>query len=220
MGQKTHPVGFRLGIITDWDSRWYAKKGYADLLHEDIKIREIIRKRLRHAGIPKIRIERAAKKVKVDIWTARPGIVIGKQGAEVEKLRKDLQQLSGKQITINIQEVKDPNQNAQLIAESIAAQIEKRISYRRAMKKAVDTVLKSGAEGVKIECGGRLGGAEMSRNERYLRGRVPLHTLRADIDYGQAESKTTYGIVGVKVWIFKGEVLEKADNVNAVKGQV
>ncbi|MFH1287926.1 MAG: 30S ribosomal protein S3 [bacterium] len=209
MGQKTHPIGFRLGIIKDWDSRWYAKKGYADLLHEDIKIRGVIKKRLYHAGIPKIRIERASKKVKVDIFAARPGIVIGKQGAEVDRLRKDLQQLSGKQVTINIQEVKAPNQNAQLIAESIAAQIEKRISYRRAMKKSVDLVLKSGAEGVKIECGGRLGGAEISRNERYLRGRVPLHTLRADIDYGQAESHTTYGIVGVKVWVFKGEVLDK-----------
>ncbi|MEW6088522.1 MAG: 30S ribosomal protein S3 [bacterium] len=208
MGQKTHPLGLRLGIIKDWDSRWYAKKGYADLLHEDLRIRDTIKKKLHHAGIPKIRIERASKKVKVDIFTARPGIIIGKQGVEVEKLRKDLQQLSGKQVTINIQEIKDPNQNAQLIAENIAAQIEKRISYRRAMKKSVDIVLKSGAEGVKIECGGRLGGAEMSRNEWYLRGRVPLHTLRADIDYGQAESHTTYGIVGVKVWIFKGEILD------------
>lgn len=213
MGQKTHPIGFRLGIIKDWDSRWYAKKGYADLLHEDLKIRSTIKKRLYHAGIPKIRIERASKKVKVDIFTARPGIVIGKQGAEVERLKKDLQQLSGKQVTINIQEVKDANKNAQLMAENIAAQIEKRISYRRAMKKSVDFVMKSGAEGVKIMCAGRLSGAEIARNEWYLRGRVPLHTLRADIDYGQAESHTTYGIVGVKVWIFKGEILD-TKNIN------
>ncbi len=213
MGQKTHPIGFRLGFIKDWDSRWFAKKRYADLVHEDIKIRSAIKKRLYHAGIPKIRIERASKKVKVDIFAARPGIVIGKQGSEVEKLKKDLQQLSGKQVTINIQEVQDVNQNAQLIAENIASQIEKRISYRRAMKKSVDLVLKSGALGVKIMCGGRLNGAEIARNEWYLRGRVPLHTLRADIDYGHAESHTTYGLIGIKVWVFKGEILD-TKNIN------
>ena len=209
MGQKVHPVGFRLGIIRTWESKWYAEKDYATLLHEDLKLRDYLKKRLHHAGISKVEIERAASKAKVNIFAARPGIIIGKKGSEVEALKKDLAKLTDKEVFINIQEVRKPEIDAQLVAENVALQLERRIAFRRAMKKAVSQALKFGAEGVKIECSGRLGGAEMSRREWYREGRVPLHTLRADIDYGFAEAKTTYGIIGVKVLVFKGEILDR-----------
>ncbi len=209
MGQKVHPVGFRLGIIRTWESKWYAEKDYAGLLHEDLKLRDYLKKRLHHAGISKIEIERAASKAKINIFAARPGIIIGKKGSEVEALKKDLAKLTDKEVFINIQEVRKPEIDAQLVAENVALQLERRVAFRRAMKKAVSQALKFGAEGIKIECSGRLGGAEMSRREWYREGRVPLHTLRADIDYGFAEAKTTYGIIGVKVLVFKGEILDR-----------
>ena len=209
MGQKVHPVGFRLGVIRTWDSRWYAEDNYAELVHEDIKLRNYLKKRLYHAGISKIEIERAANKAKVNIFAARPGIIIGKKGSEVEALKKELAKLTDKEIFINIQEVRKPEIDAQLVAENVALQLERRVAFRRAMKKSVSQALKFGAQGIKINCSGRLGGAEMSRTEWYREGRVPLHTLRADIDYGFAEAKTTYGIIGVKVLIFKGEVLSQ-----------
>jgi len=209
LGQKVHPVGFRLGIIRTWESKWYAEKDYATLLHEDLKLRDYLKKRLHHAGISKIEIERAASKAKINIFAARPGIIIGKKGSEVESLKKDLAKLTDKEVFINIQEVRKPEIDAQLVAENVALQLERRVAFRRAMKKAVSQALKFGAEGIKIECSGRLGGAEMSRREWYREGRVPLHTLRADIDYGFAEAKTTYGIIGVKVLVFKGEILDR-----------
>jgi small subunit ribosomal protein S3 len=209
LGQKVHPVGFRLGIIRTWESKWYAEKDYSGLLHEDLKLRDYLKKRLHHAGISKVEIERAASKAKVNIFAARPGIIIGKKGSEVEALKKDLAKLTDKEVFINIQEVRKPEIDAQLVAENVALQLERRVAFRRAMKKAVSQALKFGAEGVKIECSGRLGGAEMSRREWYREGRVPLHTLRADIDYGFAEAKTTYGIIGVKVLVFKGEILDR-----------
>jgi len=209
LGQKVNPISFRLGLIRSWDSRWYAEKDYPQLLIEDIRIRDYLKKKLYHAGVSKIEIERAAskaKKAKVTIFTARPGIIIGKKGAEVENLKRELQKRTEKEIFINIQEVKRAEIDAQLVAENVALQLERRVGFRRAMKKAVTSALKLGAKGIKIACGGRLGGAEMARREWYREGRVPLHTLRADIDYGLAEAKTTYGIIGVNVWIFKGEV--------------
>ena len=209
MGQKVHPIGFRLGVIRTWESKWYAEKDYATLLHEDLKLRDYLKKRLHHAGISKIEIERAASKAKINIFAARPGIIIGKKGSEVESLKKDLAKLTDKEVFINIQEVRKPEIDAQLVAENVALQLERRVAFRRAMKKAVSQALKFGAEGIKIECSGRLGGAEMSRREWYREGRVPLHTLRADIDYGFAEAKTTYGIIGVKVLVFKGEILDR-----------
>ncbi len=209
MGQKVHPIGFRLGIVKTWASRWYAEGDYSKLLHEDIKLRDYLKKRLYHAGIAKIELERAASKVKINIFAARPGIIIGKKGAEVEVLKKELAKLTDKEVFINIQEVRKPEVDAQLVAENIALQLERRVAFRRAMKKSVSMALKFGAQGIKITCAGRLGGAEMSRTEWYREGRVPLHTLRADIDYGFAEAKTTYGIIGVKVLIFKGEVLSQ-----------
>jgi small subunit ribosomal protein S3 len=209
LGQKVHPVGFRLGIVRTWESKWYAEKDYATLLHEDLKLRDYLKKRLHHAGISKIEIERAASKAKINIFAARPGIIIGKKGSEVESLKKDLAKLTDKEVFINIQEVRKPEIDAQLVAENVALQLERRVAFRRAMKKAVSQALKFGAEGIKIECSGRLGGAEMSRREWYREGRVPLHTLRADIDYGFAEAKTTYGIIGVKVLVFKGEILDR-----------
>jgi small subunit ribosomal protein S3 len=207
LGQKVNPVSFRLGVIKTWDSKWYAKAGYSALLHEDLKLREFLKKRLHHSGVSKIEIERAANKAKINIFTARPGLIIGKKGSEVETLKKDLAKLTSKEIFLNIQEVRKPELDAQLVAESVALQLERRIAFRRAMKKSVTSALKFGAKGIRITCSGRLGGAEMSRTEWYREGRVPLHTLRADIDYGFAEAKTTYGIIGVKVLIFKGEVL-------------
>ncbi len=210
MGQKVHPKGLRVGIIRDWESNWYADKNYEELLHEDIKIRKFIKDKLYTSGISAIEIERAANRVKVSIHTAKPGIVIGRGGAEVEILRKTLEQITGKKINVNIVEIKRPELNAQLVAEGIATQLEKRISFRRAMKQAVTRTMRAGAEGVKISCSGRLGGAEIARTEWYSEGKVPLHTLRADIEYGFAEANTTYGKIGVKVWIYKGEVLPEA----------
>jgi small subunit ribosomal protein S3 len=207
LGQKVNPISFRLGVIKTWDSKWYAKSGYAKLLHEDLKLREFLKKRLHHSGVSKIEIERAANKAKINIFTARPGLIIGKKGSEVETLKKDLANLTDKEVFLNIIEVRKPELDAQLVAESVALQLERRIAFRRAMKKSVTSALKFGAKGIRITCSGRLGGAEMSRTEWYREGRVPLHTLRADIDYGFAEAKTTYGIIGVKVLIFKGEVL-------------
>jgi small subunit ribosomal protein S3 len=209
LGQKVHPISFRLGYIKTWDSRWYAGKDYPQLLIEDLRIRDYLKKKLYHAGVAKIEIERVAskaKKAKITIHTARPGIIIGKKGAEVDNLKKELQKMTQKEIFISIQEVKRAELNAQLVAENVALQMERRVGFRRAMKKAVTSTMKLGAKGIKIHCAGRLGGAEMARVEWYREGRVPLHTLRADIDYGLAEAKTTYGIVGVKVWIFKGEI--------------
>jgi len=209
LGQKVHPISFRLGYIKTWDSRWYADKDYSQLLIEDLRVREYLKKKLHHAGVSRIEIERVAskaKKAKVTIHTARPGIIIGKKGAEVENLKRELQKLTQKEIFINIQEVKRAELDAQLVAENVALQLERRVGFRRAMKRAVLSSMKMGAKGIKITCAGRLGGAEMARREWYREGRVPLHTLRADIDFGLTEAKTTYGIIGVKVWIFKGEV--------------
>jgi small subunit ribosomal protein S3 len=209
MGQKVHPIGFRLGVIKTWDSRWFSQKNYAALLHEDIKIRKIVKERLMHAGVSKIEIERAGQKAKINIHTARPGIIIGKKGAEVDKLKKDLEVMTGKQMYINIQEIRRPELEAQLVAENIALQLERRIAFRRAMKKAVTSALRLGAQGIKITCAGRLAGAEIARTEWYREGRVPLHTLRADIQYGFFEAKTTMGQIGVKVWIYRGDVLQQ-----------
>jgi small subunit ribosomal protein S3 len=207
LGQKVNPIGFRLGVIKTWDSKWYAEADYAKLLHEDLKIRAFLKKRLYNSGVSKIEIERAANKTKINIFTARPGLIIGKKGSEVETIKKDLAALTSKEIFININEVRKPELDAQLVAENVALQLERRIAFRRAMKKSVTSALKFGAKGIRITCSGRLGGAEMSRTEWYREGRVPLHTLRADIDYGFAEAKTTYGIIGIKVLIFKGEIL-------------
>lgn len=207
MGQKIHPHGFRVGVIRDWDSRWFAEKNYQQFLHEDIAIRKFLKKKLYHAGVSKITIERAANKAKVYVHAAKPGIIIGKRASGLDALRVELQKMSETEIFLNIIEVRKVETDAVLVAENIAAQLEKRVSFRRAMKKAVQQTQRAGAKGVKIMCAGRLGGAEMSRTEVYREGRVPAHTLRADIDYGLAEAKTTYGIIGVKVWIFHGEVL-------------
>jgi len=209
LGQKVHPIVFRLGINRTWESRWYADSDYSVKLHADLKLRNFLKKRLYHAGISKIELERAANKVKINIFAARPGIIIGKKGAEVEVLKKDLAKITNDECFINIQEVRKPEVDAQLVAENIVLQLERRVAFRRAMKRSVSMALKFGAKGIKITCAGRLGGAEMSRTEWYREGRVPLHTLRADIDYGFAEAMTTYGIIGVKVLIFKGEVLGK-----------
>ncbi|MRR08561.1 30S ribosomal protein S3 [bacterium] len=210
MGQKTHPVGMRLGIIKSWDSRWFAKKDFADLLEEDQRIRRYIRQKLQAASVSKIEIERTPKRVTVTIHTSRPGIVIGKKGGEIEKLKAEIQLLTGqKEVHLNIAEVKVPELDAQLVADAIARQLEQRISFRRAMKKAVQSTLRMGALGIKIMCGGRLGGAEIARVESYREGRVPMQTLRADIDYATSTSHTTFGCIGVKVWIFKGEVLNR-----------
>jgi len=210
LGQKTHPIGIRLGIIKTWDSRWYLKKGYSEQLLEDIRIRKDIKAKLFHAGVSRIEIERAGQKIRVIIHTARPGIIIGKKGAEVEKLRKDIELISGKQASVDIKEIRKPEIDAQLVAENIALQLEKRIAFRRAMKKSVASALRFGAQGIKITCSGRLAGAEIARTEWYREGRVPLHTFRADINYGFAQAKTTYGIIGVKVWVYLGDVLPEA----------
>jgi len=213
LGQKTHPIGNRLGIIKTWDSRWYLKKGYADQLNEDIAVRKMIKAKLFHAGVSRVEIERAGQKARIIIHTARPGIIIGKKGAEVEKLRKDIETMTGKPIAIDIKEIRKPEVDAQLVAENIALQFEKRIAFRRAMKKAVVSALRFGAQGVKVACAGRLAGAEIARSEWYREGRVPLHTFRADIDYGFSEANTTYGKIGIKVWIYNGEILPEAQNV-------
>lgn len=210
MGQKVHPNAFRLGVIRDWESRWFAtRKDYPRLLHEDIRLRKQILKRFSHAGLARVEIEQASNRAKITIHTARPGIIIGKKGVEIESLRQDLERLTGKQILINIEEVKRPELSAQLVAENVAGQLIRRIGFRRAMKRTVQSCMKAGALGVKIRCAGRLGGAEMARQEWHREGRVPLHTLRADIDYGTAEAKTKYGQIGIKVWIFRGEIFDK-----------
>ncbi len=206
MGQKVHPYGFRLGTLYGWKSNWYEERRYADQVHEDFGIRKHIKKKLYHAGISKVVIDRTGEKCVVNIHTARPGILIGKRGAEVEVLRAELGQFTSHEIFINIKEIRKAELDAQLVAENISLQLERRVAFRRAMKKAMTSTMKFGAGGIRIECGGRLGGAEMGRRERYAEGRVPLHTLRADIEFGTAEAKTTYGVVGVKVWIFKGEI--------------
>jgi small subunit ribosomal protein S3 len=212
MGQKTHPRGFRLGVIESWDSKWFAGHPYTSLLHEDLRLREFIKKRLYHAGISRIEIERMANKAKINIHTARPGIVIGKKGAEIEKLKVDIQKLmKGKEAYINIHEVRRPDLDPQLVAENVALQLERRVAFRRAMKEAVTRAMRMGAQGVKIHVSGRLAGAEIARREWYREGRVPLQTLRANVSYGFAEAKTTYGVIGIKVWIFRGEIITRQE---------
>ncbi len=209
MGQKVNPIGLRLGINRTWDSRWYASKDkYVDMLHEDLRIRKYLQSRLAQAGVSKIVIERPAKKARVSIHTARPGVVIGKKGQDIEVMRKELQHMTGNEVSLNIIEIRKPEIDAQLVAENIAQQLERRVAFRRAMKRAVQSAMRLGAGGIRINCAGRLGGAEIARTEWYREGRVPLHTLRADIDYGEASGHTTYGVCGVKVWIFKGDIME------------
>lgn len=208
MGQKVHPYGFRLGINKPWKSNWYAKKDFAELLQEDISVREYIKKTLSHAGVANVEIERSANRIRINIHTSRPGIIIGKKGLEVDRLKEELQRfIKGNQVNLNIKEIRRAELDATLIAQNIGLQLIKRISFRRAMKKSVVSALRFGAKGIKIRCSGRLGGAEIARSEWYREGRVPLHTLRADIDYGTAEAKTTYGIIGIKVWVYKGDIL-------------
>jgi small subunit ribosomal protein S3 len=209
LGQKVNPIGLRLGIVKTWESRWYAGKNYADYILEDYNIRKFLKKRLYHAGISKVEIERSSKRVRLRVFTSRPGIVIGKKGAEIALLKKELEKIVSHEIIIDIQEVRKPELDAQLVAENVALQIVRRVAFRRAMKRGISSAMRFGAEGIKIICSGRLGGAEMARTEQYREGRIPLHTLRADIDYGFVEARTTYGIIGIKVFIFKGEILEK-----------
>jgi len=209
LGQKVNPIGLRLGIVKTWESRWYAGKNYADYILEDYNIRKFIKKRLYHAGISKIEIERSSKRVRLRVFTSRPGIVIGKKGAEIALLKKELEKIVSHEIIIDIQEVRKPEIDAQLVAENIALQIIRRVAFRRAMKRGISSAMRFGAQGIKIICSGRLGGAEMARTEQYREGRIPLHTLRADIDYGFIDARTTYGIIGIKVFIFKGEILKK-----------
>ena len=212
MGQKVHPYGFRLGYNKNWQSRWFSKKEYSGYVYEDRKVREFIKKKLYHAGISKIEIERAAEKVRLIVHTARPGIVIGRKGVEIEKLRNDLKRKFGREFIIEVNEVRRPETDAQLVAENVAVQLERRVAFRRAMKRTIALTRKFGAEGVKISCAGRLGGADIARTEWFRDGRVPLQTLRADLDYGYAVAKTTYGVIGIKVWIFKGEILDEGTN--------
>ena len=209
MGQKVNPIGLRLGIVKTWESRWYAGKNYADYILEDYRIRKFLKEKLYHAGIARIEIERSAKRIRLKIFTSRPGIVIGKKGAEIAELKKTLEKMVLNEVLIDIQEVRKPEIDAQLVAENIALQIERRVAFRRAMKRGISSAMRFGAEGVKVICSGRLGGAEMARTEQYKEGRVPLHTLRADIDYGFVEARTTYGAIGIKVFVFKGEILSK-----------
>ena len=207
MGQKVHPIGFRLGFNKTWRSRWYAEKDYANLLHEDLGLKTDLKKRFSHAGVSRVEIERAANKLKITIFTSRPGIIIGRKGSEIDKLKADIQKRTNREVYINIQEIHRPELDAQLVAGAIAMQLEKRIAFRRAMRKSVDSALRFGAKGIKVRVSGRLNGAEIARSEWYLQGRLPLHTLRADIDYGFAQAYTTYGVIGVKCWIYKGEIL-------------
>jgi small subunit ribosomal protein S3 len=207
MGQKVNPIGLRVGINRTWDSRWFAGKDYAQLLHEDLKLKDYLKERLQQAGVSKIVIERPAKKARVTIHSARPGVVIGKKGADIEKLRGDLAKMTGSEVSLNIVEIRKPEIDAKLIAENIAQQLERRVAFRRTMKRAVQSAMRLGALGIRINCSGRLGGAEIARMEWYREGRVPLHTLRAEIDFGEATAKTTYGTCGVKVWVFKGEIM-------------
>src|SRR5215471_13895913 len=209
MGQKVNPVGLRLGVNRTWDSRWFARKGdYAKLLHEDMRMRKVLKQRLGQAGVSRIIIERPHKKCRITIYAARPGVIIGKKGADIDKLRKDLAAMTDGEVHLNIVEIRKPETDAQLVAENIAQQLERRVAFRRAMKRSMQSAMRLGAKGVRINVSGRLGGAEIARMEWYREGRVPLHTLRADVDYGVTEAKTTYGVIGVKVWVFKGEVLE------------
>ena len=208
MGQKINPIGFRVGINRTWDSRWYADRDYANLLHQDLKLRDYVMDRLSQAGVGRVVIERAAKKARITIHSARPGVIIGKKGADIEKLRLELARRTGSDVSLNILEIRKPEIDAKLIAENIASQLERRVAFRRAMKRAVQSAMRLGAQGIRINCSGRLGGAEIARLEWYREGRVPLHTLRADIDYGTATAKTTYGTCGVKVWVFKGEIMQ------------
>lgn len=207
MGHKVNPIGLRLGVNRTWDSRWYADDDYADLLHEDLKIRDYLNNRLTQAGVSRIIIERPAKKARISIHTARPGVVIGKKGVDIEKLKQDLGKLTNSEVHLNIIEIRKPEIDAQLVADGIAQQLERRVAFRRAMKRAVQSAMRLGAQGIRINCGGRLGGAEIARTEWYREGRVPLHTLRADVDYGNSTARTAYGTCGVKVWVFKGEIL-------------
>ncbi len=209
MGQKVHPYGFRLGINKTWQSRWYAEKEYADLLYEDIMLRNMLKGRLSHGGVAKIEIERAANKLRIHIHTSRPGIIIGRKGSEVDKLKEEIQKRTGRDVFINIMEIHKPELDAQLVAENVAMQIERRVAFRRAMKKSIESALRFGAKGVKVRCAGRLAGHEIARSEWYLRGQLPLHTLRANIDYGFTEARTTYGQIGVKVWIYRGEIARR-----------
>jgi small subunit ribosomal protein S3 len=211
MGQKVNPIALRLGINKTWDSRWYADKEYADKLHEDLRVRNYLKKKLDSAGISRIVIERPDKKAHISIHTARPGVVIGKKGADIEKMKKDLEQFTGSEVQLNIVEVRKPELDATLIAEGIAQQLQRRVAFRRAMKRAVQSAIRLGAQGIRINCAGRLGGAEIARTEWYREGRVPLHTLRADVDYGVAQAATTYGIIGIKVWVFNGEILSEEE---------
>jgi small subunit ribosomal protein S3 len=206
MGQKVHPAGFRLGFNKTWRSRWYAEKEYAKLLHEDLLLKRDLKKRFAHAGVSRVDVERAANKLKISIFTSRPGIIIGRKGQEVDKLKQEVQKRTGKEVFINIQEILKPELDAQLVSESVALQLEKRIAFRRAMRKAVDAALRFGAKGIKVRVSGRLNGAEIARSEWYLHGQLPLHTLRADIDYGFSEARTSFGQIGVKCWIYKGEL--------------
>ncbi|MBE7636756.1 30S ribosomal protein S3 [Sneathiella sp. P13V-1] len=208
MGQKVNPIGLRVGINRTWDSRWYAEKDFGNLLHEDVRIREYLEKELAQAGVSRIIIERPAKKCRVTIHSARPGVIIGKKGADIEKLRLKIAKMTSSEVHLNIVEIRKPEVDAKLVAENIGQQLARRVAYRRAMKRAVQSALRLGAEGIRINCAGRLGGAEIARTEWYREGRVPLHTLRANIDYGTARSLTTYGIIGIKVWIYKGEIME------------
>jgi small subunit ribosomal protein S3 len=208
VGQKVHPYGFRLGFNKSWRSRWYERRRYAEWLHEDLELRRQLKKKLAHAGVSSIDIERAANKLKINILTSRPGIIIGKRGSEVDKLRDQVQKKTGREVFINIQEILKPEVDAQLVSESIAMQLEKRIAFRRAMRKSIEAAVRFGARGVKVRCAGRLAGTEIARTEWYLNGRLPLHTLRSDVDYGTWEARTTYGAIGVKVWIYKGEIDE------------
>lgn len=219
MGQKINPIGFRVGVIRDWESKWYADKEYAEYLHEDIKIRQYIEKKLKDAAVSGIELERAANRINVTIRTAKPGMVIGKGGSEVENLRKALNDLTGKRVHVNIFEIKQADLDAKLVAENIARQLEGRISWRRAQKQTLQRAMRAGAKGIKTQCAGRLGGADMARTEDYSEGTVPLHTLRADIDYGTAEAATTYGRIGVKVWIYRGEVLPTKGTTNKKGGK-
>jgi len=208
VGQKVHPYGFRLGVNRTWRSRWFARKDYGGLLHEDLRLKAMLKNKFAHAGVSRIDVERAANKLTVVIFTSRPGIIVGKKGSEIEKLKKELQLVTGRDVNLKIQEISKPELDSQLVAEGIAQQLEKRIAFRRAMRRAVDGTLRFGAKGIKVRISGRLNGAEIARTEWYLSGQLPLHTLRADIDYGFAEASTTYGVIGIKVWIYKGEVFE------------
>jgi small subunit ribosomal protein S3 len=220
LGQKTHPYGFRLGYNKAWKSRWFAKKEYADLLHEDVVLRKQLKDKLRSAGVSSIEVERAANKLVVRIYTARPGIIIGRKGSEIDKLKNEVQKRTNREVHIDIQEVHRPELDAQLVAESIALQLEKRVAFRRAMRKAVDSALRFGCKGIKVRVAGRLNGAEIARKEWYLQGRLPLQTLRADVDYGTAEAQTTYGVIGVKCWVYQGERIPQRENTAAAAGAV